>query len=269
MSDLEARGWTAFDPDPRMQAWADAARKQALIRIDDAANAQWLRCGGTWFVGVNLLDTHPDGACDGVTLAGPAIDVLAQTGALPAAWDRAQVSVIYPGYPKPGAGETTAAARYRRDRDAAHVDGLLPVGADRRRVLGEAHGFILGIPLNSAEAQASPMVIWEGSHKIIGPALSDVLRPHPPARWPEIDVTELYLSARRAGFDRCPRRVVTVPVGGAYLIHRHALHGVAPWEDGARAAPEGRMIAYFRPEIPMVRWPVPAAPPPAGVFAPR
>jgi hypothetical protein len=33
------------------------------------------------------------------------------------------------------------------------------------------------------------------------------------------------------------------------LIHRLALHGVAPWAEGAEAGPEGRMIAYFRPEF--------------------
>jgi hypothetical protein len=28
------------------------------------------------------------------------------------------------------------------------------------------------------------------------------------------------------------------------------LHGVAPWSEGAMAPPEGRMVAYFRPELP-------------------
>ncbi|MBE0554438.1 MAG: hypothetical protein IH625_12180, partial [Rhodobacteraceae bacterium] len=35
----------------------------------------------------------------------------------------------------------------------------------------------------------------------------------------------------------------------ATLMHRLCLHGVAPWADGAIAAPEGRVIAYFRPEL--------------------
>jgi hypothetical protein len=33
------------------------------------------------------------------------------------------------------------------------------------------------------------------------------------------------------------------------LVHRHAIHGVAPWAEGAKAAPEGRAIVYFRPEV--------------------
>jgi hypothetical protein len=37
--------------------------------------------------------------------------------------------------------------------------------------------------------------------------------------------------------------------GEAVLVHRLALHGVAPWQKGATAPPEGRMIAYFRPEF--------------------
>ena len=36
----------------------------------------------------------------------------------------AQLSVIYPGYPKPRVGESEAAGRYRVKRDAAHLDGL-------------------------------------------------------------------------------------------------------------------------------------------------
>jgi hypothetical protein len=59
-------------------------------------------------------------------------------------WDRAQVSVCYPGYPKPMDGETDGQHRFRRDRDAAHVDGLLGLGQPKRRFLKEPHQFILG-----------------------------------------------------------------------------------------------------------------------------
>jgi len=38
--------------------------------------------------------------------------------------------------------------------------------------------------------------------------------------------------------------------GQAYLLHRLALHGVAPWADGAEASADGRMVAYFRPILP-------------------
>ncbi len=64
-----------------------------------------------------------------------------------------------------------------------------------------------------------------------------------------MDVTEAYHAARREVFETCARVVVHARPGEAYLIHRLALHGVAPWRAGAKAPPEGRMIAYFRPEI--------------------
>ena len=51
-------------------------------------------------------------------------------------------------------------------------------------------------------------------------------------------------------FETCRRVTVPAQPGEAYLVHRLALHGVAPWEDGAEAPEEGRMIVYFRPEFP-------------------
>ncbi|KZZ66385.1 hypothetical protein A3764_17160 [Sulfitobacter sp. HI0129] len=70
-----------------------------------------------------------------------------------------------------------------------------------------------------------------------------------------VDLTEAYHAARRVVFDRIePVRVVARP-GQAILLHRHVLHGVAPWggagRDGARSRDQQpRMIAYFRPELP-------------------
>jgi hypothetical protein len=81
----------------------------------------------------------------------------------------AQLSVIRPGYPQPSPEETPAAFAYRRDRDAAHLDGLLPIGPEKRRMVKEPHGWILGLPLN--ETTASPLTIWEGSHEVIRAAL--------------------------------------------------------------------------------------------------
>ena len=71
------------------------------------------------------------------------------------------------GYPKPRKGESESAFRYRLNRDAAHVDGLLPVGAHRQRMLKEPHAYVLGLPLNESAAGASPLVVWEGSHVIM------------------------------------------------------------------------------------------------------
>ena len=91
----------------------------------------------------------------------------------PFVWDRAQVSVCWPGYPQRGDGEGDASFAYRRNRDAAHVDGLLPVGPERRRFLREHHRFILGLPVGPADAAASPFVVWEGSHRIARTAFVD------------------------------------------------------------------------------------------------
>ena len=65
----------------------------------------------------------------------------------------------------------------------------------------------------------------------------------------DLDLTEAYKTARRRCFEACTRREITAPVGGAYLLHRHSLHGVQPWKDTDTAPPEGRIVAYFRPEF--------------------
>jgi hypothetical protein len=162
---------------------------------------------------------------------------------------RGQVSVTWPGYPRPRKGESEAAFRYRLKRDAAHVDGLLAVGEARRRMLRERHAYILGLPLTECDAGASPLVVWEGSHHVMREAFAQALGGRDDAEWREIDLTDAYHAARRTVFETCPRIEVSARPGEAYLVHRHALHGVAPWASGARAPEAGRMIAYFRPEF--------------------
>jgi hypothetical protein len=103
----------------------------------------------------------------------------------------------------------------------------------------------LGLPLNLSDA--SPLVVWEGSHLILQAALREALAPHKPETWGDVDVTQAYTAARRRIFDTCPRIPLQVRPGEATLLHRLTLHGVAPWEAGATAPPEGRIIAYFRP----------------------
>ena len=56
-------------------------------------------------------------------------------------------------------------------RDAAHLDGVLPVGSDKRRMVKEPHAWIVGLSLNAADAGAAPLVVWEGSHLVMGAAL--------------------------------------------------------------------------------------------------
>ncbi len=248
--DLERLGWCRFAHDPTLAAWIKAVRPVAYHAAqDDQARKDWLRHGQTWFAGVNLLPNDPSGHVAGAgALRGNAVDFITEHfGAQ--SWDRAQISVIYPGYPKQDADESDAAHRFRRNRDAAHVDGLLPVGPMRRRHLHEPHGFVLGLPVNETSSGASPMIVWEGSHRIMREAFLATLKNVPPQNWSEIDLTDTYQAARRQCFEDCPRVAVHAQPGEAYLIDRLALHGVAPWADGATAPREGRVIAYFRPEL--------------------
>jgi hypothetical protein len=210
-------------------------------------------CEGTWFVGLDAIANDAAGTVGGAALAGEAVDwIAARFGPLPPL-HRAQASAVYPGYPRPRAGEGAAAFGYRRNRDAAHVDGILPCGPDRRRHIREPHAWILGLPLTEADPAVAPLVVWEGSHLAMRDALRAALLGHPVGTWPDVDVTDPYQAARREVFARCPRVPVHVPVGGAVLLHPLLLHGVGPWS--APAAPP-RIIAYFRPPMPggIARW---------------
>ncbi len=249
--DFFKRGWCRFPFDPALADWVDRTLPAARAAVADPANAEWLRCGGTWFAGVNILGNDGKGGVPGgVHLSGLAVDFVRQHLDLPDfEWESAQISICYPGYPQPMDAEPEPAFRYRQKRDAAHVDGLLPEGPDRRRHLREYHGFLLGIPMAETSADASPFVIWEGSHEVIRESFQEAFAHRPPATWGDLDITEAYQATRRRIFDACDRVEVAAAPGEAYLVHRLALHGVAPWGAAARAGPDGRMIAYFRPEI--------------------
>ncbi len=241
-------GWAAFPAEPGLADWVRAvAPEAARLAEDPDLKARWLRCAGTWFAGVNALDNDASGAIEGgPPLSCAALDFVdRRLGLGRIALDRAQISVCSPGYPGRSEDESAAAWRYRLRRDAAHVDGLLPVGPERRRVAAERHGFVLGIPLSGGAPGAAPLVVWEGSHEVIRAALRDALAGTPPEHWSRVDVTEAYHAARRRCFETLARREATPPPGGATLLHRLTLHGVAPW-----TAPPGppRAVAYFRPE---------------------
>ena len=245
-------GWVKFAHDPSIAEWVEAARPVAdRIEADPDLHADWLRCGGTWFAGVNAFPNDAAGAVpdDGVpAFRGRVVDFIeTELGFRDFDWDAAQISVCYPGYPQPWEGESDTAFRYRRDRDAAHVDGLRRSDPGRRRHPSETHGFILGIPLNVAEPEASPLVVWEGSHEIMRAAFAERLTGIDPTHWREEDVTETYVAARRQVLDSCTRVAVHARPGECYLVHRLALHGVASWK-ASRDDSAKRSIAYFRPD---------------------
>lgn len=243
-------GWCRFDHDPQLEQWVEAIRPVAHACVAAPENAQWLRCGGTWFIGVNALPNNAEGAVDGgLPLAGRAVDFIRNDLAMREfAWDRGQVSVVYPGYPKRVPSESASAYRYRVDRDAAHVDGILREGPDGRRFVRNLHDFLLGIPLVDVSADTSPFVVWEKSHELVRAALQARIGGIRPRAWAQEDVTDLYNDVRNRIFDECDRVEVTAGPGEAYLVHRFALHGIAPWSPSGPQDIDGRMVVYFRPE---------------------
>lgn len=244
---FETRGWTAFPYEATIEAWARHAAAAAFAAEAAGQGGPMVRCGGTWFVGVDALPNDAAGRLPGgPPLAGAAIDAAKGLVGAPFSFDAGQASICQEGYPlrDAGDGEDDAAFRYRVKRDAAHIDGFHRIMPGRRRLLKEAHAFILGLPLNDTHAGAAPFVLWEGSHLIMGAAFRDIYCGVPERDWPDLDVTEAYQAARRHCFESCERIEITGQPGEAYLVHRHALHGVAPWRGG----PGARAIAYFRPD---------------------
>ena len=245
--DFFIKGWTKFAAEPATLDWVAAARGPALAAMHDPTHKDWWRCGGTWFVGVGALPNDAQGRVAG----GPAF-----TGAAAAfipdslkreqiAAHQAQVSVCLPGYPKRGPDESASQHDFRARRDSAHLDGLHGEGTPKRRFLREFHDFILGIALDDGDEEAAPFVVWEGSHHILRAMLEAALGDTRPEHWGEIDLTETYKDYRARVFDTCRRVVVPARKGEAYVVHRFALHGVAPWGETAL---QQRAIVYFRPE---------------------
>jgi len=248
-----SRGWEVFPTEPATAAWVDGARDAALSATHEPdLRLRWLRHGATWFAGVDLLSNDTEGRIgQGVALSGAGLACAeAVVGRLPL--HSAQVSVTYPGYPGRDPGDSDSAHRYRLTRDAAHLDGLLPEGPDKRRHLREPHGYILGVALTGAGPGAAPLVVYEGSHEVMRAAFRAAFADTPSDAWADIDVTETYQAARLRCFAQCQRVEITLEMGQAVLVHRLALHGIAPWAEGATAPPEGRAIAYFRPILPQI-----------------
>ncbi len=239
------RGYLRFEWHPETFRWAKAARELARpVARDPEMRATWLQCEGTWFVGVDALPSDRLGAVSRVPLSTLIRNRIGQRDDL----HPAQLSITYPGYPRPRKGESEAAFRYRLHRDAAHMDGLIAEGSPKRRFLRERHDWILGLPLTETSAGASPLVVWPGSHHILRQAMLDRLGDLPEDRWADTDITDIYQAARKRIFEECVRTPLFTRPGEAVLLNPFLLHGVAPWQPGATASQDGRMVAYLRPE---------------------
>ncbi len=133
------KGWAIFPPEPATLAWAKAAFAETQRYLVADVPQDW-RCGDTWLVGLDALPNLYDGSVAGAPLTGAAVRA-AQHIHRVTNWHPAQLSVVRPGYPQESASETDAAFGFRVRRDAAHVDGLLAEGADKRRHIREPHAF--------------------------------------------------------------------------------------------------------------------------------
>ncbi|MCP5075632.1 MAG: hypothetical protein GY947_20375 [Rhodobacteraceae bacterium] len=243
-------GWVKFPFDPKLADWVRQITPAAqACTADPKLLADWLRCDGTWFVGVNCLPNDDGGAVGSSgPLRGNAVDFIWENLCPEHVnWDQAQISVCYRGYPRPWDQESEAAKKFRRNRAAAHVDGLKRERPKAERKLKEFHRFLLGIPLMDVPSGAAPFVIWEGSHERIRAAFKRALDDHPPESWTDINLVEIYQQTRREIFETCRRVEIPAKPGEAYVVHRMALHGMAPWPDELEGPESGRMIVYFRP----------------------
>ena len=242
-------GWRFFPEDKHMFEWANHAKRWVKKKLSKGQYTDsQLRCAGTWFVGVNFLENNSIGELGDVDFySRPIMEVMTEFGNYVSGWDQGQVSICYPGYPKKMSDESEAAFKYRKQMFGAHVDGILPMGKNRRRYFKEAHAFVLGIPLSSFNKDAAPLVVWEKSHLIVRSMIWKKLKDFEVRTWSDIDITETYHEARRLVFRVCKPKIIWAPVGSGFIVHRHTLHGIKPWASGGVSEDCGRMIAYFRP----------------------
>ena len=249
--DYSAKGWVALPFSKGLFTWANTVKKSVNQKLGSMTEAEKdLRCGGTWFPGVNFLDNDPNGNVDGSTFPSDRTELLKRLEpSFSGFYDRAQISICYPSYPKKMADETISAFNYRTNRFAAHLDGLLPIGQSRRRFLIEHHAFIYGIPVNPSGEDSSPCVVWEGSHKLVQSEFKSFLISKNINSLEGQDVTEFYTSLRKKIFSSCKIKPVWVPLGHSYLIHRLTLHGILAWKGSGENTNMNRTIAYFRPHL--------------------
>ena len=250
INSYEKNGWISFPYSFALNKWAKKVEEIVSSQIFTIPEGDKdLRCGGTWFPGVNFLNNKRNGDVDGVFFPEELKSFIVENEpAFDAVFDKAQISICYTGYHKKMKAESSKAFKFRTDRFSAHIDGILPLGQGRRRFLKEYHSFILGIPINSTSNKASPCVIWEGSHAIVRDAFKKYKEIQNIDTWDTHDITDFYNKLRSEIFNQCIAKTIWVPVGHAYLIHRLSFHGILPWKDNTKRK-SGRMIAYFRPDL--------------------
>jgi hypothetical protein len=247
LADFAQTGWVKFPYDAAVARWADhVADRATQVAKDPVHCGKWLRSGGTWFVGADVLGNDAQGRVNGSpVLTGQGADFCKLQMNDIDDWGVGQISICYPNYPLQDVDEPDASFRYRVKRDTAHLDGLKPIGVGKRRFYQEFHGVILGIPLSDTPRNAALFVIWEGSHLIFQDMLVRAFKGLPPDVWADQDLTAVYQETRARIFETCERVEITAKKGECYVAHRMALHGMGPWR--ASGEHTERAIAYLRP----------------------
>ena len=59
------QGWCRFKHDPTLEKWVSHALPAARESVLADEFSKWMRCAGTWFVGVNALQNDSTGAVAG------------------------------------------------------------------------------------------------------------------------------------------------------------------------------------------------------------
>ena len=107
------KGYREFGYDEQVAKWAEFAKKKGNRILADPAQLQkWLQCEGTWFVGVDVLPNDSRGDFINTQFPNVFKSFMSKINLKP--YHKAQLSVIFPGYPKPRIGDSEAAFEYRR-----------------------------------------------------------------------------------------------------------------------------------------------------------
>ena len=260
-SNLNKNGWSFLNTDHIHYEWIAEAKEQLETKFHQKLyDYNDLRCGSTWFVGANFLDNSSNGNIGTKSMSKFFFSNISKKfGPNIKYWDKAQVSICWPGYPKKDAKETKKSYDFRIKRFASHIDGVIPFGSKKRRFAKEFHAFILGFPLHNNCLDCAPLVLWEGSHKIFRKFFKEIYEGISSNKISNIDITEFYNECRKKVFKNCEVKKITPQFKQPYLLDRHVLHGIDEWREkkNVKCSPknhrllnslsDGRIIVYFRP----------------------
>ncbi len=260
-SNLKKNGWIFLNTDHTHYEWIVEAKKQLETKFHQKLfDCKDLRCGSTWFVGTNFLDNSSNGNIGTKLLSRKIFNNISKKfGNNIKYWDKGQVSICWPGYPRKDDKETIKSFNFRIKRFASHIDGIIPFGKKKRRFAKEFHAFILGFPLQNNCLESAPLVLWEGSHKIFRNFFKEIYEGITSDKISSIDITELYSECRKKVFKNCEVKKITPQFKQPYLLDRHVLHGIDAWPEKKNVKynlknnmlsnnlSDGRIIIYFRP----------------------